>query len=943
MKAFIFYKSAVAFFCILLFISCKWKKNKDSGKLVTADTSVLAKYMALGKTDLVQIEARQQLQQLYQRQKYKEYIVLNQWVAEKLASKPTSLKEAPQYYKNIFSLQGIAVIDTFTHIAITKAFYQWAAEIGYRNLGRNDDSILTCLEKAISLHKKISSLPLLDEKYTYQILGVLYNQLGDVKKSLQYYDLQYALVTPGKYDAIARVAINKTIALKEIEMADSAINLALEVLSHPGITPVRRANLLTTLSEAQTQKGLLAEAYKNVAAALAILDTLTTAKEDINERKALSLKQKGILENINKQYSNAIQTQLAAINCYKKTGNTHSRELAKIYIELGKNYEGTRLYDSALKYYQVALHIVAPADSVSYISLPLKSELYAENTIMEALDAKAGALKEKFNQSKDIKYLESATRCYDLSFEVERKLMLNFSYDESKLLMLNASRSRSEKAINLCFLLFQLTNNDVWKEQAFQFAEKSKAFILLESIKRNIAANSFLNNDTLYQKAQSLQSRLSNTDKMIFESVAGKNDSLLTIFFKQKNILSKELLLANNELIRSNNSFNKITNKADSITFSTLQKDLPANSTALIEFFTGDSSTYIFFITKNLPPLFIKANDSLSQSISHFLQFFTDKNKINNEPEAYQAAAYRLYQQAGFPAINNDAVKKLIIIPDGRLNFVPFDALVTGIKTEQNPQLFSYLLKQKQISYGYSVATLLKQSGDQTTVSSSGLIFFAPVFTNKERGKIPLLHSIEESDAIKKENSSGKFYLKEQATIGQFKNSVAGAGIIHVASHASADTSVGMPPLIEFYDSSLYLNEIYNMHINPRLVVLSACETGIGVIDKSEGAMSLARGFYYAGAQNIVTSLWSVDDKSTAGIFTGFYRHTGSNDYSLALHKAKLAYLANASVSNASPYYWAAFIHIGNQKQAGKNNRAAWIIAILAITILSLFMFRKRK
>ena len=466
---------------------------------------------------------------------------------------------------------------------------------------------------------------------------------------------------------------------------------------------------------------------------------------------------------------------------------------------------------------------------------------------------------------------------------------------------------------------------------------------MLESIKRNIAANTVLMNDTLYQHVQSLQNRLAYTEKLIFESGAEKKDSLLKVYIKQRKILSDELLLSGNELIRSNSSFKKIIDKEDSISFAAVQNSLPGNQAALIEFFAGDSTNYIFYITKNTEPLFIKTDSSNTDDINHFLQFFTDKNKINNEPGAYQAAAYRLYQLTAFPAFDNVAVKKLIIIPDGQLNFVPFDALVTGIKADQNPQHFSYLLHQKQISYGYSVATLLKQSGYQSTASSAGLALFAPVFAGKERGKMPLLHTIEETDAIKKENSSGKFYLKEQATISQFKNAVAGAGIIHIASHASADTSGGRQPMIEFYDSSLYLNEIYTMHINPRLVVLSACETGIGVLDKSEGAMSLARGFYYAGAQNIVTSLWSVDDKSTAGVFTNFYQHTNSNDYSLALHEAKLAYLNNASESYASPYYWAGFIHIGNQKLPEKSNRNIWIIAILSAAILTLFFLRKKK
>jgi CHAT domain-containing protein len=125
--------------------------------------------------------------------------------------------------------------------------------------------------------------------------------------------------------------------------------------------------------------------------------------------------------------------------------------------------------------------------------------------------------------------------------------------------------------------------------------------------------------------------------------------------------------------------------------------------------------------------------------------------------------------------------------------------------------------------------------------------------------------------------------------------------------------------------------------------VLSACETGIGKIDKSEGAMSLARAFYYAGAKNIITSLWSVDDKSTATLFGRFYAGVNKNNYSQALYTAKLNYIKNSSASDASPYYWAGFIHIGNQKHPAKRNHITWIITILSGILLSYFFFRQKK
>ena len=108
--------------------------------------------------------------------------------------------------------------------------------------------------------------------------------------------------------------------------------------------------------------------------------------------------------------------------------------------------------------------------------------------------------------------------------------------------------------------------------------------------------------------------------------------------------------------------------------------------------------------------------------------------------------------------------------------------------------------------------------------------------------------------------------------------------------------------------------------------------------------MSLARGFYYAGAQNVITSLWSVDDRSTAIIFGNFYQHLSENDYAGSLYDTKLNYLKNATTANASPYYWAGFVHIGYQKPPQKNYLLYILIAgILAISAFCFLLYRRKK
>ncbi len=195
-----------------------------------------------------------------------------------------------------------------------------------------------------------------------------------------------------------------------------------------------------------------------------------------------------------------------------------SREFAKLYLNLGTIYFRKSLLQNSMNYVNRSLNTFCPIDTTNLFSIPTKSQLYSENPILDALDLKAEILQEFYQQTPNLKYLTTAIQCYTLSFEVEKKLMQYFSYDESKLLMLSESRLRSQKAINLCYQLYQLTKDNQWAQKAFEFAEKSKAFVLLESVKRNLAANAALQNDTLYQNTQKLQLQLAYTERSLAES-----------------------------------------------------------------------------------------------------------------------------------------------------------------------------------------------------------------------------------------------------------------------------------------------------------------------------------------------------------------------------------------------------------------------------------------
>jgi CHAT domain-containing protein len=148
--------------------------------------------------------------------------------------------------------------------------------------------------------------------------------------------------------------------------------------------------------------------------------------------------------------------------------------------------------------------------------------------------------------------------------------------------------------------------------------------------------------------------------------------------------------------------------------------------------------------------------------------------------------------------------------------------------------------------------------------------------------------------------------------------SVGSYGFLHIATHALINEDkpafsgivFAAPGKSSAEDGVLYCGEAYNLRLNADLVVLSACETGLGTLAKGEGILGLTRGFLYAGAKNIVVSLWQVGDKSTSDLMVEFYRNILKGEkYSTALRDAKLSLVTHGRY--AHPIEWAPFVLTG--------------------------------
>jgi CHAT domain-containing protein len=353
---------------------------------------------------------------------------------------------------------------------------------------------------------------------------------------------------------------------------------------------------------------------------------------------------------------------------------------------------------------------------------------------------------------------------------------------------------------------------------------------------------------------------------------------------------------------------------------------LPNRRTALLEYSLGDSSSSLWVVTPgawkrlSLPP-----RAALTVRAEAMRRALADPEAA--ESRAARAASRALYHQLIEPALPwLGNIDELVIAADGALARVPFEALLTAdIKEGASAAKGAYLVEHFAISYTPSAAAMSMRGAS----SSAALLALGnPAFgalppPGMKRALDPLPGTAAELAAIR--GAAGKRPL----TVLEARNATAArlialpelekAMVIHLATHGIADDAAPERCGLWFAAASdttppefLGVRDILALKLDAALVTLSACETGLGRLERGEGVMGLSRAFLAAGARSTIVSLWSVNDRSSAELMKRFYAPllSGHATRTRALADAKRALIASAATR--SPFHWAPFVLIGS-------------------------------
>jgi len=460
----------------------------------------------------------------------------------------------------------------------------------------------------------------------------------------------------------------------------------------------------------------------------------------------------------------------------------------------------------------------------------------------------------------------------------------------------------------------EFTHNIQDENSLFYFLEKKRAMLLLEALQRNkeLSSSSDADRVLLYTLRAKISELEFNEDEM------GEKDraELLKLRSELEELYIQDGKLTGNFFIASRTQAKEyVKNNGPILSFSVSE--------------TGDGYAY-----------FMDENTDYSTTIvidKETIKSWTDKISKPFITEADEEEFFRLgssLRDQLLGKIDLEKTSRLTIIPDGILSTMSFGAL----PTEQG----NYLIENMEFNYAYSLSTLL--ASRETKRNSKGILSLSPEhFPYSDLTSLDKY--VEDENQDLKQWAGFNLLRGKNANKKAFKKRAEKAGIIHLTTHAGLDNN---DPWIALADGYFKLPELYNMNLNAELVFLSACETLKGKDVPGEGLYSLSRGFTYAGVQSVVASLWEVDDKAAADLVKGFYSHYAEGmSKPAALQEAKKKYLATNSGSLRSPYYWSAFVAIGDSAPTAlklKENRQTWILAGLVLLLCGLFFFlRKRK
>ncbi|WP_276088252.1 CHAT domain-containing tetratricopeptide repeat protein [Pedobacter sp. JY14-1] len=707
--------------------------------------------------------------------------------------------------------------------------------------------------------------------------------------------------------------------LQQYLAAETHIRQAIALLEKAGDDPLHLATCYSVNAELQVKKKQPEEALVYYKKAF----TLNQAHENAEQCSRDLLDMGSVYTDELGQHQSALSCYREGLKLAQQTGDRYQQ--AGLYSNMGVVYGRQNNYALALCYYQKALNALPIGFSNTSLHanpspemLKLAANDYFATTIIAN---KANALLQLYRQRHQVSYLHQALTVYELADQAIDIMRWKQQGQQSKLIWRQKTKEVYEKSLETCFELKD-------GAKAYYFFEKSRAALLNDQLSSRSATSGLSPADQQQEKA--LRVRAAALSSQLQSGTLGAREyaARKTSWLKAQQTWEQFI----SGLEKRYPTYYQQKYDRSVYPLKKLKSQLGRDRQSLVEYFNGQSAIFALVLTGKGQELVRISYPGLAKDTRQLMRLVSDASLLNQQYPKYARIATALYQRLFQPL--KLAPGRVIISADEVL--FPFEALLSNKKVHD-----SFLAKKYIFSYIPAVRILMKARG-KTRSPEDKFLGIAPVNDQRpDKGStdhLPL-PSLKGSDLslrrIAARSASPLLLTGKSATRNNFLAAIPGAGLLQIYAHADAD-EYQKQPRIYLADTAIYLAELEKQDLSAlQLVVLSACNTGVGRNARGEGIFSLARGCMNGGATSVVTNLWQASDQATYRLTESFYRNLREGlPKDEALYKARLQLMDDPSGAYALPSYWATAILIGDSSPLIKASKVSGLEVVVFIVIL---------
>jgi CHAT domain-containing protein len=629
-------------------------------------------------------------------------------------------------------------------------------------------------------------------------------------------------------------------------------------------------------------------------------------------------------------YNNALNIN---INIFQPNNEEEHKkqnhQIAQNYVNIATVRQKQKRFTEAIKAVYSGFMALDPTFHCDdYRDNPVAAKIFSKQELLKLLNCKTGIMLDWANDqpAQKANYQAIAYRTAKEGIDLMEDIRSSFTNDFDKQDLLELMYPLYEKGISAAFQLYQRDNNIEYLARAFEIFERSKAATLLQAIRTGQAEDDIETSDkfTLLDYRTQVAKLENSLHEALFKFKKDESDPSVTGLKRQLDNLKSRLDVLIKSFETKYPNYYRLKYSRPYAPLADVQKSLPSDeSTVLFEYFVGNEDIYIFAVSHGRVQLFKQPKPADFEAlVSRFHTLL--RTPKGGDCVQYAQLAHQFYALVMQPPLSifPQKPRKVVIVADGLLCLLPFDGFLSVLPMiNLSYRSLPYLIHEHTLLYAYSANAYLEKKSLNRVRQREVFAGFAPEYSSGS-DFAPLPNSAVEINQLSALLRGDK-YLGKAANERQFKRIADQYRCLHLSMHTDMTEVNPMFTKLVFQldsndlleDNMLTPNEIYKLRLNADLVVLSACETGLGALSNGEGAMSFARAFQYAGVPNTVMSLWVADDEASKNVMIQFYKNLKNGQTKEdAMRNAKRSYLYRAKTEDeAFPFFWLTYNLIGNE------------------------------